>query len=233
MTDVINDMCSTKLSSALFAASGFASYAFLKRHSSPWTHIHILFYSVMELLQFVQHFVLDDCENPVNYFSAIGAYVLIWLQPIMFNYRFYKTTRPATYIHSYNIVLSVIAAVLAMDRVSLRLLHPYPPSYGETCAAPRFCALSGTHHLKWSFPMYTNGGFEANFLWYFVLNTLPAFWTYGLVRGSIQNAVFLSGAVVAYNHTGGNMEETMAYWCFISIPYLLIETVYTLFLKKK
>jgi hypothetical protein len=217
-------MCNTQLNSAIFALSGFGSAYFLHIHNySFWNYLIILFYSGMETLQFVQHFVLDKCDNSINIYSTHIAWVYVWLQPLVFNIYLLKTTIKNKRIIIYNIILSVFAFTLAMDRHFFFIWHTGQPRLDEASSGNITCTMSGDKHLKWMFYLQTNNGFEINYIWYFMLNCLPAFWAYGFLFGLMHNLIYLSGMFIGLNHCNGNVEESIAYWCFISIPYLLIQ----------
>ncbi len=218
-------MCNSKINSLIFASLGFGtSYYFYRKQKNTKRyiqHIHLPFYSLMELLQYIQYFVVDDCNNIINKYSTSIAYILVWSQPIMFNYRFYKIMQNNKKVFYYNFILSVFVFMFAMDRVFFNLIHKYPIRIDEISANDQLCVFKGTTHLYWGFPMKTNRGFEIGYMWYLLLNTLPSFWAYGIIKGLFYNIVFLSGMLSGYIITNGNLEENMAYWCFISVPYIL------------
>jgi hypothetical protein len=227
-------MCNSKFNSALFALSGFGtSYAMHRLHISFWNYMTILFYAGMELLQFVQHFVLDECDNKVNVYSTHIAWIYIWLQPLLWNIQLYKTCHKKNNkkVILYNLLLSSIVFILAMDRHFWFILHNGYVRTDEISAGLKTCTFSGNKHLKWKFYLQTNNGFEVNYIWYFVLNCLPAFWAYGILQGFIYNIIYLSGIGIGLFVCNGCIEEVISYWCFISIPYLLINVAYTLSIK--
>jgi hypothetical protein len=113
--------------------------------------------------------------------------------------------------------------MMAMDRHFFFIWHTGQPRLDEVSSGETTCTMSGDKHLKWLFYLQTNSGFEVNYVWYFILNCFPAFWAYGLLVGLFHNTIYLSGMIIALNHCNGQLEETIAYWCFISIPYLLIQ----------
>ncbi|KAL5496694.1 hypothetical protein EMCRGX_G013034 [Ephydatia muelleri] len=53
----------------------------------------VLFYTLMELLQTVQYWTVNECDKPVNRYLTEVAYVFVILQPLMWNVYFYQISR--------------------------------------------------------------------------------------------------------------------------------------------
>jgi len=51
--------------------------------------VPLLFYSLMEFLQTVQYFYVNQCSSATNTFLTEIAYVLVIVQPLMWNLFFY------------------------------------------------------------------------------------------------------------------------------------------------
>mgnify|MGYP007034287108 FL=1 len=88
----------------------------------------LAFYVAMELLQYKQYDTLDKCNNENKTLTRL-SYVLVWLQPILWNWQFYQMERSEVY--RYTMWISVAVFFLAMDRMFTNFLYRSPGSNDE------------------------------------------------------------------------------------------------------
>ena len=86
-------MCYNSEISFSFATVGILTTAYIYAYKSDLTKTGIqyilLFYAFMELLQGFQYFFVNQCSNAVNVFLTEVAYILVIVQPLMWNSFFY------------------------------------------------------------------------------------------------------------------------------------------------
>lgn len=213
-------MCFTRAASLVFATSGGLVAANMWRKARPFhTYMHVLFYSGMELLQFVQYFFIE-C-GWANRTLTKTAYVYIWLQPILYNWFYLLTNRKHRAVFRYNMFVSSCVFLYAMDRLFTGFLHGGPPRDDEISSGLETCTYFGGKHLYWKFKLSTNSGLEANYMLYMLFICMPAFWADRFMNAVYLNTTFVSGILFAYYYTG-SMDQTLPFWCILSIPYLLV-----------
>uniref|UniRef100_A0A6C0B7J4 Uncharacterized protein n=1 Tax=viral metagenome TaxID=1070528 RepID=A0A6C0B7J4_9ZZZZ len=52
----------------------------------------LLFYSGMEILQGIQYYIVNECNNPINKLLTEVAYLFVLLQPLMWNFFYYTNS---------------------------------------------------------------------------------------------------------------------------------------------
>ncbi len=217
-------MCFSQLSSLCFSSIGFITfYRFYKNNYPFYYYLHICFYSFMEFLQFLQYFYVNEC-NSINNVLTKFAYILIWLQPIIYNSYYYLTNNRYLDVFRYNIILSLFLFYWAMDRMFFHIFHFNPPRLDEINVGNLTCTYLGNNHLYWKFNLNTNHGLEATYLSYMMFICLPAFWVDKWKKALYLNFTFLSGLILAYGYTR-DLEEAISFWCLLSLPYLLISMI--------
>ncbi len=86
-------MCYTpSMSFGLFITGVIFTYFFYvnkKIIKDEYFYMIVLFYSFMELLQTIQYFYVNQCDNPINVILTNIAYLHVIVQPLMWNTYFY------------------------------------------------------------------------------------------------------------------------------------------------
>ena len=82
-------MCFNSPMSFSFATIGFLVTAYILRYNAALKktgfHYILIYYSLMELLQGIQYFFINQCENLWNIYLTEFAYVLVIFQPLIWN----------------------------------------------------------------------------------------------------------------------------------------------------
>jgi Family of unknown function (DUF5765) len=212
-------MCWSAGASIAFGAAGVATAVYAeKKGVSRYVTVPVLFFSLMEFLQFAGYLYLNQCSLDANGLITQLSYIHIAIQPIFVNMLFLASVAPAlrTRIQPY-----VFAAAAVTSALLLFKLVPFESQYlcviGETLCARAWCTFQGGWHLAWNVPLYNFLPGDA--MWYYTAGSmiLPLF--YGQWRNSIL--FLLSGPVLAYILTGGNPNEWPAVWCFYSVVLLI------------
>lgn len=214
-------MCFTQPVSLLLSIFGSLAAIQLYNDERPFfTYLHFVFYSGMEFLQFLQYFYTDNCSD-TNVLLTKIAYIYIWLQPILYNTFYLLTNNRNVQIFKYNIMFSIFTFLYACDRMFTKVLHTEGIRNNEIMVGPTTCTFQGKKHLYWNFELASNNGVEANYFLYLALICFPTFWMDNFLYGLFLSFTFIMGLIIAYCYTE-NIHETPAFWCILSVPFLLV-----------
>ena len=209
------------------------------------------YFAVMEGLQFVQYFVLDDCDGLVNNLSTqLGWYHICW-QPLFSNLAFSaldKKAHDSDQKRTWSFILwfSFISGLLMALRMILPALFPgavaaVGPDFAGMCneniegvCGPSTCVHTGIWHLSWTFKMLKPGYVFPSLSLHF-LNMFVAPALMGNLLGSV--ILFMTGPFIALFFDVGDGERS-SIWCFFSIMETIVTAgsqylVYRRMAKKK
>ena len=91
------------------------------RRQPLMTLLPLTLYIGMEFLQYLQYDSLDECSDKKNSGLAKVAYLLIWLQPVVWNIMWAVTQNHPVF--SFTLALSVFVLIMCIDRSWLHLFH--------------------------------------------------------------------------------------------------------------
>ena len=199
------------------------------RGDPPAIPATLLFFALMEGLQFAGYMVIDQCGTPANRTVTLLSVLHIALQPIFINAFTLAIAAPLLAPRAKRIVMGL--AALATGLILLQLL---PLEMLGTCDPDRplcgaaLCTVSGDWHLAWDVPYNglfvafdrtfgTNFGFPS---YIFAVFVMPVF--YGAWRMALFHA--LVGPMLAFSLTTNN-NEGPAIWCLFSIGILAVALV--------
>lgn len=220
-------MCWNGEASTVVATIGLGStaYAIYKREPVVLT-MALGYFSLMELLQAVSYTVVDQCGTPLNESMTFLGYLHVTFQPFFINavslFFIAKQVRQriAPYVYS---VCFVAAVLLLLNIYPFKWAGLCDPQFREMCSN-RWCSYYGSVHIAWEFPM--NGLFNwialQKHLNAWMIYIIPAFLLpilYGSWRMTLYH-IFM-GPVPARIITG-SADELAAFWCLLSIMFLLI-----------
>lgn len=188
-----------------------------------YVHVLLGFYTVMELLQTVQYLFVNNCNEYNRFFTNI-AYVLVIVQPLMWNTVFYTQVQPQ-YKPIFKLAMVMSALWIAMNVYSRISYKPSTAknecgffNHDKTCT---YRDKKGSH-LYWRWTTAHWGDMSANYFMYMCLWFVPAL----LVPGTRATSVVLAaGALFAYTITrmyGSTVQEFPSVWCLMSIPLFLL-----------
>ena len=232
-------MCYTPTQSFFFFVVGIttAIYIYCCNSFLRKTHIHLilLFYSAMELLQTIQYSYVNQCDNMINKILTEIAYVLVIVQPLIWNiFFYYNSDKYEKYIFLTAIYLCLAWIVV---NVSARLLYkkvfiPQKPQ-DSAFASDKVCTRKIHSHLYWTWTSAHFYEFNANYLMYVLLWFIPAL----ISKSSFYYAIIIIlssiiGLMYGYTHNPSELFITFtAAWCFISIPIVLAVMFYLIYSK--
>ena len=219
-------MCYNSEMSFAFAGIGLASivYLYTYKKSATTTGIQyiLMFYAAMELLQGIQYFFVNQCSNVVNIFLTEIAYLLVLVQPLIWN-MFY-------YFNSYScdkkiFLVAIVSFVVWMlvdigSRVMYNKTGENKKETNNPLASDKVCTRKQRTHLYWGWTSADFGSLNATFLSYFMIWFIPALFSSRFKVTSILMMAFATlSAVIA--GLSGEFFTFASLWCYISIPILL------------
>ena len=190
--------------------------------------IPFAFYTGMEILQGIQYWHVNRCGDLANAVSTEVAYVLVIVQPLMWNALYYLRTKGPD--RSLFVVGMVMSLIWMGFSVAGRLLHGHPSykarendvhSYIQT-GHELGCTMRGGpgKHLYWKWASADLRGVDANWLMYLMIWFVPALVS---VAQRTNVAISVCAASVAFVVTaafGTDMAEFASLWCMLSVPML-------------
>ncbi len=216
-------MCFNKETSLFFAimSTMVVIYKLCTSRLDDVLLIPTFLYTVMEITQYYQYKVIDQCSNKQNVYLTYFTWILEWIQPLMWNFVWYKTTTKNKEIFKFTILYSLIIFVLGI----VRLFYSFNPQFKkrpELQSSNRTCTTSGNVHLKWENRTGHFKGLEPNWFAYMIMWFLPLIWLRP-VNKAIQSALlFLIGIGASMMVTGFRWtDETPSIWCFLTFPGIL------------
>jgi len=234
-------MCYNKTQSFLFFLIGLilTVYIYLREPALAKTKIHyiVFFYCIMELLQFVQYFYVNQCENKINKLLTEVAYVLVIVQPLMWNLFFYNNSdKYEKYIFLTAIYLCLFWILM---NVASRLLYhktSLPRLKNSTFSGDKVCTKQLNSHVYWNWPSADLFDFNPNYLSYLMIWFIPAliskssfYYALLLIAGALLSAVYAQNY-----HSREELFLTFGTaWCFVSIPCIILILVYMVYSKYK
>ena len=210
-------MCFSENISLGFAITGLVAsyYFYIKKHI--YASIGIAYFSLMELIQYFQYKVINQCDNKMNVFLTYLGYLHICFQPVFVNLWLFAFTKNPNYDFLY---LSLVAGVLLFSRVfwvSDKLLCD---TKNEPLCGPKTCTFFGERHLAWNIRLRAPGHnwITPSIGLHFFLVVIPALITF---QFKPIIALLLIGPYAGIFLTK-NIHEKPAIWCYTSVMQLLI-----------
>lgn len=219
-------MCYNSEMSFYFAGAGFLTtiyiYLYESRIVKSGIHYILLFYTIMELLQGFQYFYVNKCSNIMNKILTEFAYILVLLQPTIWNLFYYANSNSC----EQNIFLTAIwlsiawIAVQILSRVSYDKGGNPQTKKNSVFAGDQVCTKKKLTHLYWEWTSANFGELNANFLTYLLIWFVPALISTKfrmtsviLIVSSIISAIASIVAKEPFTFT--------SLWCYVSVPITL------------
>ena len=219
-------MCFNSPISFSFAVIGFLSAAYIFLYSAlKKTGIQyiLIFYSLMELLQGIQYFFINQCSNLWNIYLTEFAYILVILQPLIWNFYYYKNSN----VLDKNIFITAIWLAVAWMIVNIFSRITYDKNgdpqtkQNSVYASDKVCTKKKLSHLYWEWTSANFNDLNANMLTYLMIWLIPALITSKFRKGSI--VLICSSLLAAYvSYIKKEIFVFSSLWCYISIPTVLI-----------
>ena len=198
----------------------FGSFTALRRSGIYWL---LIFYSLMELLQGVQYYFINECSLWINQFLTEVAYGFVLAQPFIWNWFFYENSltqeKPMFQVAMWLCLCWVIVNILA------RVMYKKPGFVAQTkdesvFAGKRVCTKKKLTHLYWEWTSANFGDLNANFLTYLMLWFIPALVS---VKHRISSIVLICSALIGawMSYVAKEPFIFTSVWCYISVPIVL------------
>lgn len=202
--------------------------------------IPFAFYTCMEFLQGIQYFSVNECGSLHNVIGTEIAYILVIVQPLMWNLLFYFRTSPRDCSKNLFLVGIAMSIVWIIFSVASRIVitpqntilhnpHSYMPNKEETGLSKEAINASGCtmqaspkNHLYWKWKSAYLFGLDANWLMYLMIWFIPALLSESeiiTIGGILFGAVI--AAIVTINY-GAKIVEFASLWCLFSVPLLFL-----------
>jgi len=220
-------MCYNTGISFLFAAVGFliTFYIFLfdKVLNKSGIQYILGFYSIMEVLQGVQYFYVNQCSNFMNIILTEFAYLLIIVQPLMWNIFFYVNSNALDKQIFFTAICLCIPWIIV--NVLARFLYDknkYPQTkQNSPYAADKVCTKRKLSHLYWEWTSANFKELNANFFMYLMVWIVPA-----LISKKFRSVhVVFTAFALLIAYVAYLTEELVifpALWCYVSVPIMLV-----------
>lgn len=211
-------MCFNEKTSLLVGLTGIiSSLYFYIYKKNIYASLGIGYFSLMEILQFLQYKVIDDCNNNINKILTIIGYIHICFQPLFANIWLFAFTNTRYFIFLY---MSFFAGLLLASRLLVFSDEDLCDEKNEPICGKQTCVFSGNKHLAWNVRLRAPGKYWFTpsiglhfFMW--VIPILTLFQIKPLL------AMIITGPYFGYYFTN-NIHEQPAIWCFTAIFQMII-----------
>ncbi len=170
-------MCFTPGMSAVLVTVGCVGSLLAWRnckHRRDGTHYLFVFYTLMELLQLSQFGSVNQCGTLANRALVEVAYVLVLVQPLMWNVVLHAR------VASHRRIAFMLGMVQAGIWIVVNVASRVPTWFrthrllSDIMCDETACTFRGDGHLYWQWPFADFRGLNANWLMYLVTWFLPA-----------------------------------------------------------
>lgn len=198
-----------------------------------------LFYTVMEIFQLLQwlygdvlHTVQESTQcSLLNRYFTYFAFVLIWLQPLLFSFIGYIAYRSKEFKK-----LSIITSCLFLF-VFLTLVYTTEHNINngyplvDSNIGNSTCTFVGqNNHLQWMFKGFFID-YQANNLMYFVLCIIAmSFYNWDLFGVTLSWFLTL---VITLSFFNVSKSEIPSFWCFLSVFSNVVNLIYALIYNRR
>jgi len=171
----------------------------------------------MELIQFYQYKVIDQCDNKHNQFLTNLGYLHICFQPLFFNIWLFAFTKVPNYTFVY---MSIFAALLLASRMFFVKDKELCDTINEPLCGKKTCSFSGNRHIAWNIRLRAAGKnwFAPSLALHFFMWVIPVLTVFKIkpISAMLITAPYL-GALIT-----DNIHEQPAIWCYTGIAQLLL-----------
>jgi hypothetical protein len=186
--------------------------------------IGVGYFALMEIIQFFQYKVINECHNKYNVFLTKLGYIHICFQPLFVNLWLFAFTKKPNFIFIY---MSFFAGLLLASRVFFVNDTALCDIANEPLCGKQTCAVSGEKHIAWNIRLRAAGKnwFSPSIGLHFFMWVIPALTIFQLKP---ILALLLTGPYLGLL-LSTNKNEQPAIWCYTVIGQMLL----TYFLIKK
>jgi hypothetical protein len=179
--------------------------------------IGVGYFAIMEILQFLQYRVIDQCNSKYNKFLTNLGYLHICFQPLFFNLWLFAFTKNPNFIFLY---MSFFAGLLLVSRLFFVKKNELCDNKNEPLCGKKTCSFSGEKHIAWNVRLRAPGKyyFTPSIALHFFLFVVPVLSTFQLKP---ILAMLLTGPYAVFIFTN-NIHEQPAIWCYTEVAQLVL-----------
>lgn len=209
-------MCFSENMSLTIGVIGLLSSIYFYK-KNIYASIGIAYFSLMEILQFFQYRVIDQCNSEYNKFLTYLGYIHICFQPLFFNIWLFAFTKKPNFIILY---MSFIAGLLLASRLFYVKDEELCDGNNEPLCGKNTCAFSGKRHIAWHIRLRAAGKnwYTPSIGLHFFMWVVPAI---TILQLKPILALLVTGPYLGYFLTN-NIHEQPAIWCYTGIAQLLL-----------
>ena len=208
-------MCFSENISLAIGVFGLASSAFFY-HKNVYASIGIGYFALMEILQYFQYKVINQCDNEENKLLTTLGYLHICFQPLFFNLWLFAFTKPQ-FVFIY---MSFFAGLLLASRLLYVDDDELCDGRNEPLCGEQTCSVSGERHIAWNVRLRSAGKywFTPSIGLHFFMWVIPVLTIFQLKPFL---ALILTGPYTAFLLTN-NIHEGPAIWCYTAIAQIFL-----------
>jgi len=209
-------MCfSEQMSLAIGMTGILSSIYFFKKNI--YAAIGIGYFALMEILQYFQYKVINECNNDYNKFLTNIGYLHICFQPLFVNIWLFAFIKKPNFIYLY---MCFFAGLLLASRLLFVKDNELCDTKNEPLCGPKTCAYSGERHIAWNLRLRAAGSywFTPSIGLHFFMWVVPAL---TILQVKPILALLLTGPYLGFLLTN-NIHEQPAIWCYTAIGQMLI-----------
>jgi hypothetical protein len=208
-------MCFSENISLAIGVFGLASSAFFY-HKNVYASIGIGYFALMEIIQFFQYKVINQCNEKNQFLTTLG-YLHICFQPLFFNLWLFAFTNKPQFAFIY---MSFFAGLLLASRLISVDDDELCDVGNEPLCGQQTCAVSGERHIAWNVRLRTPGKywFTPSIGLHFFMWVIPVVTIFQLKPFL---AMILTGPYAAFLLTS-NRNEGPAIWCYTAIAQIFL-----------
>ena len=228
-------MCYSTPMSFLFAFAGITAAIYINFYNNlnyNYLPMLLLFYSSMEILQGIQYYYVNQCDNNYNKLLTEFAYILVILQPFMWNFFYYKNSNGC----DKQIFITGMALSLCwmITNILSRLLYTKENGMkfkDSVYGTDSVCTKKNKSHLYWQWTSANFYDLNPTMLMYLLVWFVPALISKKHRYTSIILIVsfFISLFFSYYNN---EIFVITSLWCYISVP-IVLAIIYNILITKK
>jgi hypothetical protein len=209
-------MCFSENMSLAIGITGILSSIYFY-NKNRYASIGIGYLALMEIIQFFQYKVINQCKNKYNKLLTILGYIHICFQPLFFNIWLFAFTKNPNFIFLY---MSFFAGLLLCSRLFFVKNNELCDTFNEPLCGKQTCAFSGNKHIAWNVRLRAPGKkwFTPSIGLHFFMWVVPVLTT---LQIKPILAMILTGPYLSLFLTD-NIHEQPAIWCYTAIAQLLI-----------
>lgn len=209
-------MCFSKNLSLVVGMTGLLSSIYFYQ-KNIYASVGIGYFALMEVLQFFQYDVINQCNNNYNKFLTYLGYLHICFQPLFFNLWLFAFTKNPnfTFIH-----LSFFAGLLMLSRIFYVTDNELCDNNNEPLCGKKTCSYSGERHIAWNVRLRSPGKhwFTPSIGLHFFMWVIPVL---TIIQMKPIVAMILTGPYLGILLTQ-NIHEQPAIWCYTAIGQMIL-----------